>query len=312
MMNDTMALTEDRSLLRDGEVVLLVDNGEHRYMMVLGRGRSFQSHQGMLRHEAIIGQPEGVVLATNTGYPLAVLRPSLSEFVMKLKRHTQIIYPKDLALILVMADLKPGLRVVESGIGSGALSVTVLRALAGQGELISYEIREEHATKALKNIAMLCPDAAHHTVKVQDIYQTGIEDRNVDRILLDLPEPWMVIPSAAEAMQPGGILFVYLPTVLQVHRVMEMLRADPQWAMLEVLESLVRPWHSQDMSIRPEHRMVAHSGFLIFARRLAAPLPYAAPRKKKKPTAGVIAGPVAVVEQDTDEDDGVGEEASVE
>jgi tRNA (adenine57-N1/adenine58-N1)-methyltransferase len=200
---------------------------------------------------------------------------------MKLKRHTQIIYPKDLALVLVMADLKPGLRVVESGIGSGALTVTVLRALAGQGELISYEVREEHAVKALRNVAALHPNPALHTVKVQDIYESGIEERDVDRVLLDLPEPWRVLPTAAQALRPGGILFVYLPTVLQVHRVMELLRADPQWAMLEVLESLVRPWHSQDLSIRPEHRMVAHSGFLIFARRLAAPLPYAPPRKKR-------------------------------
>src|SRR5437867_4365280 len=122
--------------LREGEPILLVDSAEHRFLMTLGRGRQFHSHQGMLRHEEIIGQPEGVVVTTNAGYQLAAFRPSLSEYVMKLKRHTQVIYPKDLALILVMADLKPGLRVVESGMGSGALSITVLRALAGTGELI--------------------------------------------------------------------------------------------------------------------------------------------------------------------------------
>jgi tRNA (adenine57-N1/adenine58-N1)-methyltransferase len=267
--------------LREGEPILLVDNAEHRFLLVLGRGRQFHSHQGMVRHEEIIGQPEGVVLRTNAGYPLAAFRPSLSEYVMKLKRHTQIIYPKDLALITVMADLKPGLRVVESGIGSGALSVTVLRALAGTGQLISYEVKGEFAEKALKNIAAFHPNPVNHLVKVQDIYETGIEERGLDRVLLDLPEPWHVLPSAAEALTSGGILFVYLPTVLQVYRVLETLRADEQWTMIEVLESLVRPWHHQDLSIRPEHRMVAHSGFLIFARRAAAPLPYVPARRKK-------------------------------
>ncbi|MBI4497846.1 MAG: tRNA (adenine-N1)-methyltransferase [Chloroflexi bacterium] len=259
-------MAAESRVFQEGDAVLVVDNEDHRFLMFLGRGRSFQSHQGALRHEEIMGRGEGEVLSTNKGFPLVVLRPSLSEYIMTMRRRTQIIYPKDVALILVMADLYPGLTVVEAGLGSGSLALGVLRALAGTGRLVSYETRPEFREQAERNLRGLLGETPNHTIKDQDIYQ-GIAEREVDRVLLDLPEPWRLLPAVAEALAPGGILMCYLPTVLQIHHTVEEVRRDGRFTMIEVVESLVRPWHVAGPSVRPEHRMVAHTGFLIFARR---------------------------------------------
>ena len=259
-------MSEGSRIFREGDVVLVLDDAEHRFLMTLGIGRSFQSHQGFVNHADMIGRAEGDVLHTNKGFALVLLRPSLSEYLITMKRRTQIIYPKDVALILMMADLRPNLTVVEAGLGSGSLATAVLRALAGTGRLTSYEVRPEFREQAERNIRGLLGDTPNHIIKDQDVY-LGIEEQDVDRVLLDLPEPWRLVASAAEALAPGGIFMSYLPTVLQVHQVVETLRQDGRFMMIEVVESLVRPWHVTFPSMRPEHRMVAHTGFLTFARR---------------------------------------------
>ncbi len=265
-------MTEQGRVFQEGDVVLVVDDAEHRFLMVLGKGRSFQSHQGYLNHTDMMGRNEGDVVQTNRGFPLVLLRPSLSEYLITMKRRTQIIYPKDVALILMMADIKPGLSVVEAGLGSGSLAVSVLQTLAGTGRLVSYEQRPDFQEQAERNIRTLLGDTPNHLIKSQDVYQ-GLEERDVDRILFDLPEPWRLVDAAAEALAPGGILMSYLPTVLQVHQVVETLRQDGRFMMIEVVESFVRPWYVTLPSMRPEHRMGAPTGFLTFARRFNGPRP---------------------------------------
>ena len=259
-------MTEENRVFQEGDAIMLIDNAEHRFLMILGKGRSFQSHQGFVNHTDFIGRSEGDVLYTNKNLPLILLRPSLSEYLITMKRRTQIIYPKDVALILIMADVHPNLTVVEAGLGSGSLATSVLRALAGTGHLTSYEMRPEFREQAERNIRGLLGDTPNHTIKDQDVY-LGIEERNVDRVLLDLPEPWRLVDEVAQALAPGGIFMTYLPTVLQVHHVVDEIRKDGRFAMIEVVESLVRPWYVMPQSARPEHRMVAHTGFLTFARR---------------------------------------------
>jgi tRNA (adenine57-N1/adenine58-N1)-methyltransferase len=169
---------------------------------------------------------------------------------------------------LIWADLFPGARVVEAGVGAGALSIALLRAIASEGHLYSYELRQDFAAMAEKNVTRYFGDVANWTLKVGDI-ATELHERDIDRIVLDLPEPWQVIPSAWKALRPGGILLCYIPTVLQVKSLVDALRDDQRFACIETLETLMRFWHIKGMSARPQHRMVAHTGFLTCARRLA-------------------------------------------
>jgi tRNA (adenine57-N1/adenine58-N1)-methyltransferase len=196
-----------------------------------------------------------------------VLRPTLAEYILKMPRGAQVIYPKDLGPILVLADVFPGARVLESGIGSGALTTTLLRAIGPTGHVFGYELREEFADRAQRNVeSFLGPDQPL-TVEIRDVYD-GIDIDDLDRILLDLPEPWRVVKHAERALRSGGILLSYLPTILQVARLREELDASA-FGMAETVEILQRSWHIDGQSVRPDHRMVAHTGFLTHARLLA-------------------------------------------
>ena len=249
-----------------GDRALLFDSKERRYLVTLADGGEFHTHAGFVRHEQLIGQPEGTVVRSTTGARYTAVRPTLADFVLKMPRGAQVIYPKDLGPILILADIFPGARVLESGVGSGALSMTLVRAGA---EVTGYELREDFATKARQNVAaFLGPDAtAHYRVEIRDVYE-GIEETDLDRIVLDLPEPWRVIKGAEAALHPGGILVSYLPTIGQVHQLRAALDAS-RFAMPETLEVLHRTWHVEGASVRPDHRMVAHTGFLTHARLLA-------------------------------------------
>ncbi|MEI7479373.1 MAG: tRNA (adenine-N1)-methyltransferase [Actinomycetes bacterium] len=251
------------SILRDGERVLLVDSKDRRYLVTLVAGRQFHTHSGILDHDAIIGATEGSKIPGSTGRAFLVLRPTLTDVVLKMPRGAQVIYPKDLGAILIAADLAPGQRVLEAGVGSGALSIAALRAGVS---IIGYEIREDFAEVAKANVhAMLGPDVPYD-VRVRDVTE-GIDERDLDRILLDMPEPDKVVPHAAVALRPGGIFMAYLPTINQTALVREALDAYG-FGMAETVEILRRTWHVEGRSIRPDHRMVAHTGFLTFARRL--------------------------------------------
>ncbi|MCU1490888.1 MAG: tRNA(1-methyladenosine) methyltransferase-like methyltransferase [Acidimicrobiaceae bacterium] len=259
-----------RGLLEPGERVLLIDPKERRYLIRLEAGGRFQTHSGILEHDDVIGGPAGVeVQARQPGGPegagrwFLVLRPTLADLVVKMPRGAQVIYPKDLGAILMAADLFPGARVLEAGVGSGALSMAALRAGC---EVVGYELREDFAATARANVAALLGPEAAYRVEERDVYE-GIDLTDLDRILLDLPEPWRVLPHAEKALEPGGILLAYLPTINQTAE----LRAGLEhgaFSGAETIEVLQRSWHIEGRSVRPDHRMVAHTGFLTTARRV--------------------------------------------
>jgi tRNA (adenine57-N1/adenine58-N1)-methyltransferase len=251
-----------------GETLLLVDERRgKRHLVVLRAGHTFHTDRGFIAHDALIGALDGATLKTSKGARYLALRPTLGEYVLEMPRGAQVIYPKDLATLCFFADVAPGLTVCEAGIGSGALTMALLRAVGPTGRVISYETRAEFATRARRNIeTRLGPDVPL-TVRLQDIY-AGLEERDLDRLLLDLPEPWRLVESAAAAVQVGGIFAAYLPTILQAQRTHEALAAHPAFALVETFETLLRPWHIAGLSVRPAHRMVAHTGFITLGRRV--------------------------------------------
>ncbi len=252
---------------RAGDRVLLVDNRKRRHLITLAAGGEFHTHAGIVRHDDLIGQPGGMTVRTTRGARLTAVRPTLAEYVLEMPRGAQVIYPKDIGPILILADIFPGARILESGVGSGALTTALLRAIGPTGSVTGYEIREDFAQRALRNVHGFLGDDVPLDVQVRDIYE-GIDVRDVDRVVLDLPEPWRVVKHSIEAMRPGGILCAYLPTILQVGRLREELAVAP-FGMVETLEVLHRGWHVEGQSIRPDHRMVAHTGFLTVARLLS-------------------------------------------
>jgi tRNA (adenine57-N1/adenine58-N1)-methyltransferase len=250
----------------EGDRVLLVDSRRRRHLVTLVPGGRFHTHAGIVEHEAIIGAPEGVTVRTSRGSRLVALRPTLAEYVLEMKRGAQVIYPKDLGPILVLADVFPGARVLESGVGSGALTMALLRAVGPTGSVAGYELRADFAERAVENVHGYLGADVPLRVEVRDAYE-GIDESGLDRVVLDLPEPWRVVKHAETALRPGGILLAYLPTILQVGRLREVLDASA-FGMVESLEVLQRGWHVEGQSIRPDHRMVAHTGFLTHARLL--------------------------------------------
>jgi len=252
------------SVFAAGDRVLLVDNRRRRHLITLEAGGQFHTHAGVVHHDDLIGMPDGSTVRTTRNARLTAVRPTLAEYVLEMPRGAQVIYPKDIGPILVLADIFPGARVLESGVGSGALTTALLRAIGPGGHVTGYEIRDDFAARALRNVQGFLGDDVPLAVEVRDVYE-GIDERNLDRIVLDLPEPWRVVRHAVDALRPGGILLAYLPTILQVGRLREELGTAP-FAMAETLEVLQRGWHVDGQSIRPDHRMVAHTGFLTVAR----------------------------------------------
>jgi tRNA (adenine57-N1/adenine58-N1)-methyltransferase len=247
--------------------VLLVDAKRRRHLVTLAAGGQFHTHAGVLDHDSLIGAAEGVTVRTTLGSRLVAVRPTLAEYVLEMPRGAQVIYPKDLGPILVLADVFEGARVLESGVGSGALTLALLRAVGPAGHVTGYELREDFARRARSNIeGFLGPDVPLD-IEVRDAYE-GIDETDLDRVLLDLPEPWRVVKYAEQALHTGGILLAYLPTIGQVGRLREEL-AGSAFGMAETLEVLHRTWHVDGQSVRPDHRMVAHTGFLTHARLLA-------------------------------------------
>jgi len=246
-----------------GERILLIDAKDRRHLVTLSVGGRFHTHAGIVDHDGLIGAPEGVTISASTGRRLIALRPSLTDVVLKMPRGAQVIYPKDLGAIVVMADIFPGVRVLEAGIGSGALSMALLR---GGASVLGYEIREDFAERAQLNVAAYLGDDVDYSIEIRDVYD-GIDETNLDRIVLDLPEPWRVVEHAVHALRTGGIFCAYLPTINQTAKLRETLAAGP-FGMAETVEILRRTWHIEERSVRPDHRMVAHTGFLTIARHL--------------------------------------------
>ncbi len=256
--------------LRPGDQIQLIDRKDRRYLVTLAEGAEFHSHAGVIPHDQMIGQEEGIELRSTRGAAFVLYRPTLAEFVLKMKRGAQVIYPKDLGPMLLLADIFPGARVLESGIGSGALSMTMLRAGA---EIHGYELRADFAARAKANVeAFLGAEAMdRYHVEERDCYE-GIDVADLDRVVLDLPEPWQVVPHAAGALRSGGVIVAYTPSILQVTQFRDALEQHG-FVMAETVEVLNRTWHVEGQAVRPDHRMVAHTGFLTHARRGVAASP---------------------------------------
>ncbi|WP_374010530.1 tRNA (adenine-N1)-methyltransferase [Leifsonia sp. LS-T14] len=258
---------------RAGDRVQLTGPKGRMNTITLEPGKLFHSHRGVLEHDAIIGLPDGSVVANNAGVEHLALRPLLTDFVMSMPRGAAIVYPKDAAQIVALADIFPGATVVEAGVGSGALSLWLLRAIGPEGHLLSFERREEFAEVARANGAtFLGTDPANWTLTVgdlQDALPAAVEPGSVDRVVLDMLAPWETLDVVTEALKPGGVVICYVATVTQLSRVAEAIRASGNFTHPQSNETMVRGWHVEGLAVRPDHRMIAHTGFLITARRLA-------------------------------------------
>lgn len=280
-----------------GELVHLISDKGRHYALTLKTGDRFHFSGEWLAHDSLIGQEEGRWARLSSGTRLLVVRPTLPDYLMKMPRGAQILYPKDLASILMKADIFPGARVLEAGIGSGALTLALLRAIGEKGRLFSYELREDFASQALKNIRRYLGEAPQLTLHLQDV-AAGIVERELDRIVLDLPEPWRVVGPALEALRPGGLFLTFLPTVPQVEKLVAALQGSGGFALIETTENLERPWQIEGRSVRPQLRMVAHSGFLTVARRVCRTVP-----EGNEGTGGHGAGPVEQTEEQSHDED---------
>ncbi|GAA3587115.1 tRNA (adenine-N1)-methyltransferase [Klugiella xanthotipulae] len=258
---------------REGDRVQLTGPKNRRNTVTLGSGKEFHSHRGVIKHDDIIGLPDGSVVANSAGEEYLALRPLLTDFAMSMPRGAAIIYPKDSAQIITQADIFPGATVIEAGVGSGALSLWLLRAIGPSGRLASFERRDEFADIARENIATFLgydPDNWSVTVgDLQDELHATFTDGSVDRVVLDMLAPWECVDETARVLKPGGVILCYVATATQLSRVAEGLRASGKFTNPDSSETMVRGWHVEGLAVRPDHRMIAHTGFLITARRLA-------------------------------------------
>lgn len=255
----------------EGEPALLLDDKGRKYLLRLRSTGTFQYHRGRLAHADIIGRPEGTRFTSSNGAPLVGVRPRLADYVLKMRRGPQVVYPKDLGPILVYADIRPGATVLEAGTGSGAATLALVRAVGPTGRVISCELREDHAARGRANIERYfgsIPD--HLDLRVGDVREIAAEVCH-DRLVLDLAEPWQVIPAAAKTLRPGGLVAGYVPTVPQVDRFHSTLESSERFVDVETFEILLRTWHVAGRSVRPDHGMVGHTGFVTTARCVSPP-----------------------------------------
>lgn len=268
-----MSRGEASGPFRAGDRVQLTGPKGRMHTITLEPGKLFHSHKGGIAHDALIGLPDGSVVANAVGVEYLALRPLLSDFVMSMPRGAAIVYPKDAAQILAQADVFPGATVVEAGVGSGALSLWLLRAIGPEGRLMSFERREEFADVARGNVATFHgEDPANWSITLGDLAEALPEQApaaSVDRVVLDMLAPWECVGAVSAALKPGGVLLCYIATVTQLSRVAEAIRATGWYTEPQASETMVRGWHVQGLAVRPDHRMIAHTGFLLTARRLA-------------------------------------------
>jgi tRNA (adenine57-N1/adenine58-N1)-methyltransferase len=257
-----------------GDRVQLTDAKGRHYTMILKAGGEFHTHRGIVAHDDVIGSPEGSVVKASGGDAFLVLRPLLIDYVMSMPRGAQVIYPKDAAQIVHEGDVFPGARVLEAGAGSGALTCSLLRAVGPAGRVISYELRDDHAEHAKRNVATFFgQEPENWDLIIGDIKDAGTDPRlgeaSADRVVLDMLAPWDVLDAVAGVLIPGGVLIIYVATVTQLSKVVEALRDQQCWTEPRSWETLQREWHVVGLAVRPQHNMRGHTAFLVSARRLA-------------------------------------------
>jgi tRNA (adenine57-N1/adenine58-N1)-methyltransferase len=281
-----------RGPLAEGDRVQLTDPKGRLHTITLQRGRSFHTHAGWFAHEALIGEPEGTVVTNTGGVEYLALRPLLADYVLSMPRGAAVVYPKDAGQVVAMADVYPGAAVVEAGVGSGALSMSLLRAVGDGGSLLSVERREDFADIARGNVREFF--GAEHPAwrlevgDLQDVLPWAVPPGSVDRVVLDMLAPWECLDVVADALAPGGVLICYVATVTQLSRVAEGARAHGDFTEPQAWESLVRGWHLEGLAVRPQHRMVGHTGFLVTTRRLAPGV--RPPVRRRRPAKGAYDG----------------------
>ncbi|GGI04663.1 tRNA (adenine-N1)-methyltransferase [Egicoccus halophilus] len=297
--------------LAAGELVVLIDRRRRRYLVELTEGGEWHSHAGLLTHDALIGCLEGTAVRTNRNMEIVVLRPTREDYVLKMKRGAQVVYPKDQAAIVAAADVRPGCTVVEAGAGSGALTLALLAAVGPTGRVVSFERRDDHAAHARRNVARFLGGEPDNWQLVDGDLVDGLGqlEERPHRLVLDLLEPWLLVPGAAQALPAGAIVLAYMPTVPQVMRFSEALWDDGRFTDVRTTETLVRPWDVDGLAVRPAHRMVAHTAFLTTARRVPArdeggPPP---PRRKADVGPGVVWGDATAPAAGDAGDDPVGD-----
>ncbi len=279
-------ITPPRGPFAAGDQVQLTDPKGRKHRLVLAAGKSFHTHRGALAHDDLIGKPEGSVVTSAGGTPYLAFRPLLADYALAMERGAAVVYPKDAAQLIGLADVFPGAHVVEAGAGSGALSCWLLRAVGEAGRLTSFERRPDFAEIAAANVRRYFgePHPAWRLV-VGDLDPAGITD--ADRVVLDLLAPWEYVTAAADMLRPGGVLCCYVATTTQLARTVTAAREQGSFAEPAAWETLQRGWHVDGLAVRPEHRMVGHTGFLITARRLAPGV--VAPPRRRRPSKGAEA-----------------------
>lgn len=251
----------------EGDPALLIDTKGRHFLLKLEPGRTFQYHEGSVAHNELIGAGDGSWIESSIGSRLLLLRPRLADFILKMKRAAQVVYPKDLGPILVYTDVGPGMTVLEAGTGSGALTLGLSRAVGPSGRVVSVELRDDHGAHARKAIERWYGEVPDNIdLRLGDV-SDFVEEVQPDRIVLDMPEPWHTLASAAEHQPSGGMVCAYLPTIPQVQTTVEVARDSRVFAEIEVKEFLFRDWNIDGRSVRPDHNMVGHTGFLVFMRK---------------------------------------------
>ena len=281
-----------RGPLSPGDQVQLTDPKGRMHTITLEPGKQFHTHKGILEHDSLLGGPEGVVVTIGVTSYLA-LRPLLSDYVLSMPRGAQVVYPKDAGQVVQMADIFPGAHVVEAGVGSGALSMSLLRAVGEGGRLSSYERRADFAEIARKNVERFfgAPHPAW-SITVGDLAE-ALDETDVDRVVLDMLAPWEVLDAVSRALRPGGLVCCYVATTTQLSTTVEALRSHGTFTEPQSWESMVRGWHVEGLAVRPEHRMIGHTGFLCTARRLADGVE--PPLRRRRPSKGAYGEPATEV-----------------
>ena len=267
-----------------GDRVQLTDAKGKLYSITLAQGSEWHTHKGMLKHDEIVGLPEGSIVATNQDLKFQAFRPLLADYVLSMPRGATIVYPKDAAMILGVADIKPGIRVLEAGVGSGALSISLLRAIGEEGVLHSVEIREDFAQISEKNVSSYFGGKPTNWKLTIGALQDQTFEADFDRVVLDMLSPWECLEVASKALVPGGVFMAYVATTTQLSKIAEAIKDSGNFTEPESSETIVRGWHHEGLAVRPQHRMIGHTGFLIFARRMAPGVPVL--QRRRRPSKG--------------------------